>query len=267
MWLNVTPVFGGQLPSQAQALVVDSPLRGSAATWSVTATSGAQLDVMVGNDNVVEAALDLLFINANQKGRRRRIRRRRRQRKSRRGRKGRPRDHRRLEGVGQAGVADHRDAGRAGHRGGHDRPRQDPHRGVRDGQLGHQHPHGHAAKPVGPDGPPHAGRVVERLRGGGGRGAGAHRHRHRPGGSVRLPAGWCGIVGLKVTAGRISTHGVLPLSFTLDTPGPMARSVRTRPSCSASSTDRTRATPRPSSGPPPIPCRPSTAACTGCASR
>jgi aspartyl-tRNA(Asn)/glutamyl-tRNA(Gln) amidotransferase subunit A len=32
-------------------------------------------------------------------------------------------------------------------------------------------------------------------------------------------------VGLKVTAGRISTYGVLPLSFTLDTPGPMARSV------------------------------------------
>jgi len=45
------------------------------------------------------------------------------------------------------------------------------------------------------------------------------------GGSVRLPAGWCGVVGLKVTAGRISTHGVLPLSSTLDTPGPLARSV------------------------------------------
>jgi aspartyl-tRNA(Asn)/glutamyl-tRNA(Gln) amidotransferase subunit A len=45
------------------------------------------------------------------------------------------------------------------------------------------------------------------------------------GGSVRLPAAWCGIVGLKVTVGRISTHGVLPLSTTLDTPGPMARSV------------------------------------------
>ncbi|HEX7216076.1 MAG TPA: amidase, partial [Methylomirabilota bacterium] len=45
------------------------------------------------------------------------------------------------------------------------------------------------------------------------------------GGSVRLPAGWCGIVGLKVTAGRISTFGVLPLSSTLDTPGPLARSV------------------------------------------
>jgi len=45
------------------------------------------------------------------------------------------------------------------------------------------------------------------------------------GGSVRLPAAWCGIVGLKVTAGRISTHGVLPLSSTLDTPGPLTRSV------------------------------------------
>ncbi len=45
------------------------------------------------------------------------------------------------------------------------------------------------------------------------------------GGSVRVPAAWCGLVGLKVTAGRISTYGVLPLSFTLDTPGPLARSV------------------------------------------
>ncbi|MBV9522812.1 MAG: amidase, partial [Alphaproteobacteria bacterium] len=45
------------------------------------------------------------------------------------------------------------------------------------------------------------------------------------GGSVRLPASWCGIVGLKTTIGRISTHGVLPLAPTLDTPGPMTRSV------------------------------------------
>src|SRR5262247_2483902 len=45
------------------------------------------------------------------------------------------------------------------------------------------------------------------------------------GGSVRLPAAWCGTVGLKVTAGRISTYGVLPLSTTLDTPGPLTRSV------------------------------------------
>jgi aspartyl-tRNA(Asn)/glutamyl-tRNA(Gln) amidotransferase subunit A len=45
------------------------------------------------------------------------------------------------------------------------------------------------------------------------------------GGSVRVPAAWNGIVGLKVTAGRISTFGVLPLSFTLDTPGPLTRTV------------------------------------------
>jgi aspartyl-tRNA(Asn)/glutamyl-tRNA(Gln) amidotransferase subunit A len=45
------------------------------------------------------------------------------------------------------------------------------------------------------------------------------------GGSVRLPASYCGLTGLKTTVGRISTHGVLPLSSTLDTPGPMVRSV------------------------------------------
>jgi aspartyl-tRNA(Asn)/glutamyl-tRNA(Gln) amidotransferase subunit A len=45
------------------------------------------------------------------------------------------------------------------------------------------------------------------------------------GGSVRIPAAWCGITGLKTSVGRISTHGVLPLSPTLDTPGPLARTV------------------------------------------
>jgi aspartyl-tRNA(Asn)/glutamyl-tRNA(Gln) amidotransferase subunit A len=46
------------------------------------------------------------------------------------------------------------------------------------------------------------------------------------GGSVRLPASWCGLTGLKTTIGRVSTYGILPLSPTLDTPGPMARSVK-----------------------------------------
>lgn len=45
------------------------------------------------------------------------------------------------------------------------------------------------------------------------------------GGSVRLPAAWCGLTGLKVTEGRLPTDGILPLSHTLDTPGPIARSV------------------------------------------
>ena len=45
------------------------------------------------------------------------------------------------------------------------------------------------------------------------------------GGSVRLPSAFCGLVGLKPTFGRISNHGVMPLSHTLDTVGPLARSV------------------------------------------
>jgi aspartyl-tRNA(Asn)/glutamyl-tRNA(Gln) amidotransferase subunit A len=45
------------------------------------------------------------------------------------------------------------------------------------------------------------------------------------GGSVRAPAGLCGIVGLKTTIGRVSNHGVLMLSATLDTLGPMTRDV------------------------------------------
>jgi aspartyl-tRNA(Asn)/glutamyl-tRNA(Gln) amidotransferase subunit A len=44
-------------------------------------------------------------------------------------------------------------------------------------------------------------------------------------GSVREPASQCGIVGLKPTFGRVSTHGVIPLSPSLDHIGPLARSV------------------------------------------
>src|SRR4051794_18743866 len=45
------------------------------------------------------------------------------------------------------------------------------------------------------------------------------------GGSVRVPAACCGVTGLKTTNGRISLDGVAPLSSTLDTVGPMARTV------------------------------------------
>src|SRR5437016_3864327 len=44
-------------------------------------------------------------------------------------------------------------------------------------------------------------------------------------GSIRLPAAHCGIVGLKPTFGLVSTRGVIPLSWSLDHVGPMARSV------------------------------------------
>jgi len=46
------------------------------------------------------------------------------------------------------------------------------------------------------------------------------------GGSIRLPAACCGIVGLKPTYGRVSRAGAMPLSWSLDHIGPMARTVR-----------------------------------------
>jgi Asp-tRNA(Asn)/Glu-tRNA(Gln) amidotransferase A subunit family amidase len=45
------------------------------------------------------------------------------------------------------------------------------------------------------------------------------------GGSIRIPASLCGIVGLKPTFGRISLHGVTPLAWSLDHLGPLTRSV------------------------------------------
>ena len=45
------------------------------------------------------------------------------------------------------------------------------------------------------------------------------------GGSVRIPAALCGTVGLKTTVGQVSRHGVFPLSWTLDSVGPLVRSV------------------------------------------
>ncbi len=46
------------------------------------------------------------------------------------------------------------------------------------------------------------------------------------GGSIRIPASLCGVVGLKPTYGRVSTRGVIPLSWNLDHVGPLTRTAR-----------------------------------------
>lgn len=53
------------------------------------------------------------------------------------------------------------------------------------------------------------------------------------GGSIRIPASFCGTVGIKPTFGRVSRYGVMPLDFSLDHMGPLTRSVRDAAICLA----------------------------------
>ena len=45
------------------------------------------------------------------------------------------------------------------------------------------------------------------------------------GGSIRTPAGWCGVTGLRPTWGRVSRHGMFGLSWSMDQAGPMTKTV------------------------------------------
>jgi aspartyl-tRNA(Asn)/glutamyl-tRNA(Gln) amidotransferase subunit A len=91
------------------------------------------------------------------------------------------------------------------------------------GPTGHNAHHGRARNPVDP----------ERITGGSSSGSGAAVGAgvvlaalgSDTGGSIRLPAACCGVVGIKPTQGRVSRHGAMPLSFSQDCIGPLAASV------------------------------------------
>jgi aspartyl-tRNA(Asn)/glutamyl-tRNA(Gln) amidotransferase subunit A len=91
------------------------------------------------------------------------------------------------------------------------------------GPTGHNAYLGHARNPWHP----------ERVTGGSSSGSGAAvAARLTPaalgsdtGGSIRLPAHFCGVSGFKPTYGRVSRANAMPLSFTLDTVGPLARTA------------------------------------------
>ena len=83
------------------------------------------------------------------------------------------------------------------------------------------------------DGPAHNPWDTDRMTGGSSGGSGAAVAAGQvmgalgsdTGGSIRIPAALCGIVGLKPTFGRVSRRGVYPLCWSLDTVGPMTRTV------------------------------------------
>ncbi len=92
------------------------------------------------------------------------------------------------------------------------------------GPTGHNAHHGHCRNPWNP----------EHVTGGSSSGSGSAVAARivfgalgsDTGGSVRLPASMCGVVGMKPTTGLVSRYGAMPLSFTLDTIGPLTRNVR-----------------------------------------
>lgn len=51
------------------------------------------------------------------------------------------------------------------------------------------------------------------------------------GGSIRIPAACCGVVGIKPTYGRVSRYGILPLAWSLDHAGPITRTVKDAAIC------------------------------------
>jgi Asp-tRNA(Asn)/Glu-tRNA(Gln) amidotransferase A subunit family amidase len=57
------------------------------------------------------------------------------------------------------------------------------------------------------------------------------------GGSIRVPAAYCGVVGFKPTVGRVETEATIPLSRSLDTLGPLALDVRTAAAALEAMTD------------------------------
>ena len=92
------------------------------------------------------------------------------------------------------------------------------------GPTGHNVHHGHCHNPWNP----------ERITGGSSAGSGAAVAARLvygamgsdTGGSVRIPAALCGLVGLKPSQGRVSRYGGVPISFSNDCFGPLARTVR-----------------------------------------
>ena len=91
------------------------------------------------------------------------------------------------------------------------------------GPTGHNWHYGHCRNPWNP----------ERITGGSSSGSGASvaaRANYAAlgsdtGGSIRLPAAFCGTSAIKPTYGRVSRAGAMPLAFSLDTVGPLARTV------------------------------------------